>query len=89
MCVAYTALLNGQKVVLKTPLPDTSHAAVAANDLEVQCLRNTKGYGSGWCWLCWLVCLWLMLFLLLLLLLVVVVVMLVLELMLLCCLSVS
>ncbi|CAN0462067.1 unnamed protein product, partial [Ectocarpus sp. 12 AP-2014] len=38
MCVAYTALLNGQKVVLKTPLPDTSHAAVAANDLEVEML---------------------------------------------------
>lgn len=36
MCVAYTALLNGQVVVLKTPLPDTSHAAVAANDLEVR-----------------------------------------------------
>eukprot|EP00903_Cladosiphon_okamuranus_P011476 g10809.t1 len=38
MCVAYTALLNGQTVVLKTPLPDTSHAAVAANDLEVEML---------------------------------------------------
>eukprot|EP00752_Nemacystus_decipiens_P009850 g8787.t2 len=38
MCVAYTARLNGQMVVLKTPLPDTSHAAVAANDLEVEML---------------------------------------------------
>lgn len=36
MCVAYTALLNDQLVVLKTPLPDTSHAEVAANDLEVR-----------------------------------------------------
>lgn len=35
MCVAYTAMLNGKQVVLKTPLPDTSHADVAANDLEV------------------------------------------------------
>lgn len=49
MCVAYTALLNGQKVVLKTPLPDTSHAAVAANDLEVRCL------GCGCCCYC---CFW-------------------------------
>lgn len=36
MCVAYTALLNGQQVVLKTPLPDTKHVEVAANDLEVR-----------------------------------------------------
>lgn len=35
MCVAYTALLNGEQVVLKTPLPDNTHADVAANDLEV------------------------------------------------------
>ncbi|CAM9645613.1 unnamed protein product [Pylaiella littoralis] len=38
MCVAYTALLNGQQVVLKTPLPDTKHVEVAANDLEVEML---------------------------------------------------
>lgn len=36
MCVAYTAVLCGKTVVLKTPLPDTSHADVAANDLEVR-----------------------------------------------------
>ena len=35
MCVAYTALFNGETVVLKTPLPDAKHADVAANDLEV------------------------------------------------------
>lgn len=42
MCVAYTARLNGQTVVLKTPLPDTSHAAVAANDLEVRRLSRSR-----------------------------------------------
>lgn len=35
MCVAYTAILSGKEVVLKTPLPDTNHVEVAANDLEV------------------------------------------------------
>lgn len=35
MCVAYKATLAGKEVVLKTPLPDTAHAEVAANDLEV------------------------------------------------------
>lgn len=34
--MAYTAVLNGKTVVLKTPLPNTNHAAVAANDLEVR-----------------------------------------------------
>ncbi|CAN0342643.1 unnamed protein product [Ascophyllum nodosum] len=38
MCVAYTALFNGETVVLKTPLPDAKHADVAANDLEVEML---------------------------------------------------
>lgn len=45
MCVAYTAMLNGKQVVLKTPLPNTSHAEVAANDLEV---GRSPGYGGGW-----------------------------------------
>lgn len=35
MCVAYTAKLNGKVVVLKTPLPNTNHVEIAANDLEV------------------------------------------------------
>lgn len=51
MCVAYTALLNGQMVVLKTPLPDTSHAAVAANDLEVRGATwgQSRPSEDGWC----------------------------------------
>ena len=51
MCVAYTALLNGQMVVLKTPLPDTSHAAVAANDLEVRgaAWGQSRPSEDGWC----------------------------------------
>lgn len=34
--MAYTAVLDGKTVVLKTPLPNTNHAEVAANDLEVR-----------------------------------------------------
>lgn len=38
--MAYTAVLNDKTVVLKTPLPNTNHAAVAANDLEVRVKRR-------------------------------------------------
>lgn len=47
MCVAYTATLDGKCVVLKTPLPDTTHAEVAANDLEVCTLVTFIGVFSG------------------------------------------
>lgn len=48
MCVAYTAMLNGKQVVLKTPLPDTSHVEVAANDLEVSLWHGRPSRPPRW-----------------------------------------
>lgn len=54
MCVAYTAKLAGKEVVLKTPLPDTNHVEVAANDLEVRVptrglVRSCSSLGDSTC----------------------------------------
>ncbi|CAM9783569.1 unnamed protein product, partial [Phaeothamnion confervicola] len=38
MCAAYSCEYRGEKMVLKTPLQDSSHYDIAANDIEVEML---------------------------------------------------